>query len=214
MDRKSFFKKSLGKFLGTVVQDTKGVVDEIKDEFQKTETALEKVEKNLWETAQFPEVTKAKPIVKNLHFPPGASTSKREFKKTCSSCGDCINACPYNTIFPVYESHAGKSIPYMDVNHTACMLCDDWPCIQACSDDALQPFPKDESPNFGQARAVFQHCYNQESESTECSQCQDACPIAGVVSYRKGKPSFSRDCVGCGICVQACPSLPKAILIK
>lgn len=214
MDRKTFFKKGLGKFFGSVVRETNEVIDEIQQEFHKTGESLQQIETDFEEDFLFPEMETAKPINKNLKFPPGAIPGKREFKKICTGCGDCLAACPYLVIFPVYEAHIAKSIPYLDTNATACMLCETWPCIQSCKPKALKKLKKNQLPKFGQARAVFDHCFNQPNEQENCSDCRTSCPIDEVIHFKKGKPSFARSCSGCGICIQACPAVPKAIVIK
>lgn len=148
-----------------------------------------------------------------LSFPPGALKPDTKFTKTCTGCGDCVYACPYSAILPVFEDKLGKNLPYLDVNSNACMMCEDWPCIQSCNFNALKPLKKGEKPNFGQAKGIFEYCINQQTGEKTCNACQEACPVAKTVVFRGNKPSFAKSCTGCGLCVQVCPSFPKAIRI-
>lgn len=151
--------------------------------------------------------------IRNVQYPPGA-LDEIEFLKKCTGCGDCIYACPYSVLFPVFDETSEKHVPRMDVNLNACMLCKDWPCINACKDEALLPFTEEANPKLGQAKGIFEYCLNQKSGQNTCSNCKDACPVEGVVRFKGIKPSFSKDCVGCGQCVSACPTFPRAIRIE
>jgi ferredoxin-type protein NapG len=211
MDRKTFFQKGFSKFIGKVVKETAEVVEEIGTEFKKIVKPIEEVAEDV---VKFPELTKENKIPKKLKRPPGSLEDNTKFKEKCTGCGDCIYGCPYNVLFPVFDDKANKSLPFMDVNTNACMMCKDYPCIKACSHEALKPYKKKQKPKFGQARSLFPFCINFESQKTDCNQCQTACPVESVITFKKGKPSFSLNCTGCGICVQTCPVFPKAIVIK
>lgn len=70
--------------------------------------------------------------------PPFAKT-ELDFLVSCSRCGDCIDACPHQVIFPL-PLKRGASVagtPAMDIPNNACLLCTDWACVTACKDKAL-----------------------------------------------------------------------------
>ena len=152
--------------------------------------------------------------------PPGAG---EDFDEKCTRCGDCQVACPNGTLF-VMDQHSG---PMLDPNYVPCLLCEDYPCIQACEDDALKPLAKNVLPKFGQAALITKHClndsFNRERRKEEgaikrlpyCRQCLENCPVPGVLKLDREKmPTFADFCTGCGLCVEACPTLPKAIRIQ
>lgn len=211
MERKDFFKKGFARMLGDTLKEANQFVDlitKLPENIMK-EDGLEELE-NL----TYPDVSSPGSVNKGLKFPPGAISPKLEFKKTCTGCGDCIEACEYDVIFPVYEQRYKKNIPYMDVNTNACKMCRDWPCIKSCSDNALKPYTKKRKPDFGKAKLNFNYCINSRHEEVACSNCLEVCPVkdaTGMVGYR---PYITDKCIGCGLCVESCPPFPKAIVVK
>ncbi len=53
-------------------------------------------------------------------------------------------------------------------------------------------------------------------EVKECLICYEMCPIPEAISVAEGlKPVFHKEkCVGCGTCVNVCPTDPKALTLK
>lgn len=216
MERKDFFKKGIFQALKKAVETTEEVYDVIHDSVagKISEPEVEEVADNKEYLPELPGMSKAKKINRNLKFPPGAIEKEKFFKK-CTGCGDCIEACPYNTLFPVYDSKLEKNFPYLDPNMNACMMCFDFPCINACEENALKPLKKKETLKLGQAKPLIEHCINTRTGKDTCNVCRTSCPVENVVSYNKNfQPRFSKDCTGCGICVQACPTFPRAIVVK
>lgn len=212
MDRKDFFKKGF-KSLFKTVHDTREMIAEVPVLLK--ESLVEKVspeeEANAYRTV--PEFSKSKKIRKNIKLPPGALPGEK-FEKKCNSCGDCISACPYNVIFPVFIDEKKRTFPFLDTNLTACQLCVDTPCISACSTGALKQLKKNQKIKLGQVKLNFANCLNSQTEDKICSTCKDSCPVESVINFKKNKPTFSKECTGCGICVQMCPTFPKALLVK
>lgn len=70
---------------------------------------------------------------------PPFAIEELDFLLACSRCGDCVDACPHNIIFPLSSKLGVKvySTPAMDLNNKGCHLCEDWPCVQACKPKAL-----------------------------------------------------------------------------
>lgn len=213
LDRKDFFKKGLASLLKTV-KETKEMVSEVPILIQESLSEKVSQEDELSAFRQIPEFSKSKRVNKNLKQPPGAIQPLEKFKAKCSSCGDCISACPYGSIFPVLDFKLDRNFPYLDPNLVACQLCKDTPCISSCTTKALKPLKKNESIKLGQVKSLFHNCLNSSSETKVCNMCLDTCPVEGTVSFKKYKPSFSKSCTGCGICVQNCPTFPKALIVK
>ncbi len=217
MQRKDFFKKGIFKALKKAVDTTEEVYDVINESISNKKENVDPAEipDNTSYSPILPGISKSRKINRNLKFPPGALKNKSSFLKKCTGCGDCIHACPYNTIFPVFDSSLDKNVPYLDPNMNACMMCFDYPCIEACEENALIPLKKKEKLKLGQAKPILNHCINTKTEDNTCNACRTSCPVENVISYnKKFQPKISKDCTGCGICVQACPTFPRAIVIK
>lgn len=142
--------------------------------------------------------------------PPGSVRDPDRFKQLCTDCGDCIVGCPYGAIIRVPTEYG----PVMDPNLSACMLCEDYPCIQSCDEKALLPLPNHVLPKFGRAILEPQLCLNMNHSKTKssevCRLCVDDCPVEDAIALLSGAvsiPSITADhCTGCGICVDSCPT--------
>ncbi|MDF3819267.1 4Fe-4S binding protein, partial [Leptospira sp. 96542] len=73
----------------------------------------------------------------------------------------------------------------------------------------------EEKPKIGLAKAIHEHCINSKTGEETCNVCFVTCPIEKTVKFKGNLPSFSpSSCTGCGLCVESCPSFPKAIQVK
>lgn len=153
--------------------------------------------------------------------PPGAVDEKR-FMALCIRCNRCLEVCPYNSI---KRAGLGATIgtPYVLPEHKACYLC--MACCRLCPTGALDKLLKNpEDVAMGKARIDPTICYSHlflehdvlpENTGTKigalCNTCYNVCPLADKAIALKDNlfPVILDGCVGCGICVERCPTRPR-----
>ncbi len=153
---------------------------------------------------------KAEKFTAPLIRPPGA-VNEVSFLLKCTRCDRCAEACPHNAIEQAgAETGSAIGTPVINPKDEPCRMCDDFPCIQACPDEALLPAP---SYKIGTARISPVKCFAFIGQV--CDYCHDCCPEKDkAILMEKGKPLVIEDkCTGCGICEFYCPAPGKAIRI-
>lgn len=158
---------------------------------------------------------------------PPFALSELEFILACTRCGDCIEACPHNVIFPLPSNYGADvaATVALDVLNGGCHLCEDWPCVAACEADALkmpssEGKPEEEAgdaviawPKMARAEINPDECL--PFKGPECGACDGSCPIPNTLIFQREKPQINQDsCSGCGLCRAACIADPKAIKIS
>lgn len=143
-----------------------------------------------------------------------------DFLLTCTRCGDCIDACPHNIIFPL-AARLGADVvntPALDLLKNGCHMCDDWPCVNVCETGALK-FPgvtKDDEislPKIANIKIDQSVCLPYQGP--ECGACIAICPVDGALTLNCEKPVINHGlCTGCGLCREACITEPKAIAVS
>ncbi len=150
--------------------------------------------------------------------PPGA-LAEDEFLDTCTRCFKCGNACP-NQCIKFHGIGAGISkvfTPYIKARARGCTLCGE--CADVCPTGALKPFTATregwvEGVKMGTARVNKEMCYSFHGRT--CGACYRACPLAGTamkIGLYETPLVQVENCVGCGLCEQACLHLPQAIRV-
>lgn len=152
---------------------------------------------------------------------PPYAIDELEFLLACTRCGDCTEACPHDVIFPL-SARLGAQIvgtPAMDLLNKGCQLCRDWPCVTACTRQALLiPEPEEEGnspalPLLASATINTDVCFPYSGP--ECGACEASCPVPGALLWDEQRPYIdSKVCVGCGLCREACIMQPRAINIE
>ena len=139
--------------------------------------------------------------------PPGA-LAEAQFLDTCTSCGDCVGACPYGSI----RLLEADETPVIYPDETPCYLCEDFPCIAACEPEALRPVRAIKDIDMGVAVVSHSVCTSGQG----CNACVAKCPTHAIsMDFSSLRISVDGDlCVGCGICEHICKTVNDHIAIK
>lgn len=150
--------------------------------------------------------------------PPGALV-EADFLAACIRCGQCVEACPYDTL-RLMDLGAGLKAgsPSFDAATNPCWLCqgyDSLKCIDACPTNALEAIDDPREVRIGLAVINEENClaYN----GAMCRVCWHACPYPNeaIVYDSMLRPTVDASvCTGCGLCEHGCPVEPKAIVIE
>jgi ferredoxin-type protein NapG len=156
--------------------------------------------------------------------PPGARYEP-DFYARCIKCGQCVDACPYDTL-ELATADAGIPIgtPYFIPRETPCYMCEDIPCLAACPTGALDPALENiRDARMGLAVIDAENCLSWQG--LRCEICFRECPLQGSAISIEHHPRriskhamfvpvvHSDACTGCGICEQACPTQEAAIRV-
>ena len=156
--------------------------------------------------------------------PPGA-LAERDFAAACIKCGQCAQACPYDTLrMARAEDDTPIGTPYFVPRDIPCYMCADIPCIPACPTGALDPQLKDISKaRMGLAVIDAESCLSWQG--LRCEVCYRVCPVKGTAITIQNHPRqtskhalfvpivHSQACTGCGMCEEACPTEVAAIRV-
>ncbi|MEW5956872.1 MAG: 4Fe-4S dicluster domain-containing protein [Chloroflexota bacterium] len=150
--------------------------------------------------------------------PPGARPEP-DFLAACIRCGQCVEACPYDSLRLSDVGHlAAAGTPYLTPRQNPCYLCqgyDDLKCITSCPSAALQPVAHLLDIRMGVAIIEPETCLAWQG--TTCRACWHACPFpdeAIVLDDESGRPVVTEKCVGCGLCEHACLTDPSSIIVQ
>jgi len=144
--------------------------------------------------------------------PPGA-LPEMEFLARCIRCGECMKACPTNTLQPLglKAGLAGFFSPVITPRRGPCEpLCN--VCTQVCPTDAIRSLTPDEKiwAKVGTAYIIKHKCLAWEYDQ-ECLICDEVCPTNAIELKRIDNINVAvpfveeRKCSGCGFCEFQCP---------
>lgn len=150
--------------------------------------------------------------------PPGA-VPEDVFLKQCVRCGECMKACPTNTLQPcLFESGidglwSPRLLPRLAGCDQTCSLCG-----AVCPTDAIRELPLEEKKHakLGTAYIDTSRCLVWAQDRL-CLICDEQCPYNAIVfKWKDGtRKPFVIDvrCNGCGFCEQQCPVQGESAII-
>ncbi len=147
---------------------------------------------------------------KNFTRPPGSGTEE-EFLSLCKKCGKCVEACPSGILEKISDMNPIVfETPVMNFENGRCERC--YLCIEACPSGALS------KENLNKYRYVAKLLKDRcvAFQDIFCQSCYWSCPKMDKAITLKdfAYPEFHpEECLGCGSCLNACPTNPKSIEI-
>ena len=156
--------------------------------------------------------------------PPGAGTAD-DFAALCIKCGQCVQACPYQSVKLIKTTEPGLAgTPTIVPREAPCVMCEPMHCVKACPTGALDPaLPSITQARMGLAVIDPEHCLSWQG--LRCEVCFRVCPVQGqaiTISTQQRQISkhamfvpviHSEHCTGCGVCEKKCPTEVAAIRV-
>ncbi len=164
--------------------------------------------------------------------PPGAQEGEA-FMKACIKCGQCLEACPYDTLkLATPGDKMGIGTPYFEPRDIPCYMCTNYPCTEVCPTgalDLLQLSREGGEPDIKHAQMGLALIHRESCIAfwgIQCDVCYRACPLMDVAislepetniqtgRHANLKPLVNSDaCTGCGICEHVCVVEKAAIKV-
>jgi MauM/NapG family ferredoxin protein len=152
--------------------------------------------------------------------PPGA-LPEMDFLARCVRCGECMAACPTNTLQPIWidAGFMGLFSPALNLRRSYCSPeCK--MCGEICPTGAIRNLSLNERiwAKTGTAVIFREKCLAWEQQKS-CMVCDEVCPYKAV-EFRKepGNPVpvpqvHEEKCAGCGYCEHYCPVQNQSAIV-
>jgi len=148
------------------------------------------------------------------YFRPPGALPELGFLAACTRCGACIDVCPVHALLKAPPSAGlAAGTPYLEPTVQACVVCADIPCAHACPTGALVVSDSGWSEvRMGTLQLDPERCITFQGVS--CGVCARSCPVGerALSLDAAGRPVLKPEgCVGCGVCVTACVTIPSSL---
>ncbi len=152
--------------------------------------------------------------------PPGA-LPEMDFLSRCVRCGECMAACPTNTLQPIWlkAGFSGLFSPALTPRRSYCNP-ECHKCGEVCPTGAIRMLSSNERiwAKTGTAMIFRRKCLAWEHQKS-CMVCDEVCPFKAV-EFRKepGNPVpvpqvREEKCAGCGYCEHFCPVQNQSAIV-
>lgn len=155
---------------------------------------------------------------RGLLRPPG-SVEEHEFLARCIRCQRCAEVCETDAIrLAPRAAGATAYTPYIVAETSACDLC--LACGDACPTGAIAILRDKADARMGTAIVDKRLCVSHNGTGV-CGACFTICPLKGkaITQGAHNAPTINdENCVGCGLCEEACivddPKDGRAIRVR
>ncbi|UCH75195.1 MAG: ferredoxin-type protein NapF [Rhodospirillales bacterium] len=134
---------------------------------------------------------------------PPWSLPEDRFTALCSTCGDCVDACPSSILV-----RGRGGYPEVNFGRGTCDFCG--ACADACADACAEPaFGPRDGPPWQLAARFSSACL--ASQGITCRICAEWCDSRAIrfrlaVGGRALPEGDAAACTGCGACIAICPT--------
>jgi ferredoxin-type protein NapG len=152
-------------------------------------------------------------VISRRYFRPPGALPEMGFLTACTRCGACADVCPPGAIVKVpTDGGLAAGTPYIDPTVQPCIACPSMPCVTACPTPALtMPARGWDGYRVGVLEFHPERCITYQGST--CRVCAQACPVgeSALAIDEAGHPVLRAEgCVGCGVCVRACVTVPSS----
>ena len=143
----------------------------------------------------------------SLYLRPPGALAERGFRSSCIKCGQCVQVCPYHSIYLLDITHLFDiGTPVIDAKERGCYLCGALPCVLACPSGALS-HETNEPKKVAMGIAVIKNldaCLAYRGQTLKSSdlrlkpaKTEQERELNSALAAKEGKP--------CDLCASLCP---------
>ncbi|MBT4089602.1 MAG: 4Fe-4S binding protein [Deltaproteobacteria bacterium] len=160
-------------------------------------------------------------VVPPMLIRPPATLPELDFLARCVRCGECMVACPTNTLQPIWFDAGlmGLFSPAITPRRGFCNP-DCHRCAEVCPTESIRVISKEERvwAKTGTAMIHRQKCLAWEHDK-KCMVCDEVCPFGAIEFTQESGLSVTvpkvkeEKCSGCGYCEYHCPVQNQSAIV-
>ena len=143
----------------------------------------------------------------SLYLRPPGALAERGFRSSCIKCGQCVQVCPYHSIYLLDITHLFDiGTPVIDAKDRGCYLCGALPCVLACPSGALSHETNEPKKvkmgiavieNLNACLAYHGQVLKPDDMRLKPAKTEQERELDSALAAKEGKP--------CDLCASLCP---------